>query len=444
MLKTLTGNFSNIIKKVRGQGRLTEDNIAEALAEIRLALLDADVGLPVVDEFLAAVKAQSLGAQVARNINPGQAFVTIVQRQLAAVMGGEHAELSLKKSPAVVLFCGLQGAGKTTSMAKIAKLLKTAQKKRVVLGSTDIRRPAALEQLAVLAASAGVPYIDSDEKTDAVARGKDLLKTARRQLADVVLMDTAGRTVLDAAMMDEIRRLSAVVSPAETLFVVDAMQGQDAVNTAKHFHESLSISGIVLSKLDGDSRGGAALSARAVTGAPIKFVGIGEKIDDVQAFHPSRFASRLLGMGDLASLAEQAAAATGTAAARVLEKKLRKPHSFDLNDQLAQMQQMKKMGGLGAVVDKMPAAVAAKLQNAEDTGDKIKYMEAVIYSMTSQERSDPDVIKASRKRRIAAGAGVEVNLVNQLLTQHAQTRKMMKRFAKNPAGLMRMMNGMFG
>ncbi|MGI9297257.1 MAG: signal recognition particle protein [Gammaproteobacteria bacterium] len=439
MLKTLTRNFSDIIKKARGRGRLTAKDIDEALAEIRAALLDADVALPVADEFLAAVKTAATGAHIDRNMNPGRAFAAIVQRQLAEVMGGEHAGLVLKKSPSVVLACGLQGAGKTTNLAKIAKYLKT-RKKRAVLASVDVYRPAALRQLAALAETIGVPCLESKETTDAVARAADILKTARRRLADAVLMDTAGRTVLDDEMMNEIRALSSLLSPSETLFFVDAMQGQDAIATARKFHDAVGVSGIVLTKFDGDSRGGAALSARAVTGAPIKFVGVGEKPDDLQPFHPSRFASRILGMGDLESLAEQAAAAPSAVGA--LARTIRKPRDFDLNDQLAQMREIKKMGGIQSMADKMPAAIGDKMKNMEADAAKLGRMEAAICSMTSAERAHPEMIKASRKRRIAAGAGVEINLINQLLTQHEQARKMMKRFAKNPSGLARMMGAM--
>jgi signal recognition particle subunit SRP54 len=350
----------------------------------------------------------------------------------------------LKKSPAVVLACGLQGVGKTTSLAKIAKRLKEREKKRVLLASTDIRRPAALAQLKILSADIGVNYAESDNMSDAVSRGKELMNIAHRQLTDVVLMDTAGRTTLDDDMMDEIRRLAESLKPAETLFFVDSMQGQDAVNTARRFHDTLPLTGIVLTKFDGDARGGAALSARAVIGAPVKFVGVGEKPDDLQDFHPARFASRILGMGDLASLAEQAAEKTDQSVIRRLGKKLKKPDHFDLNDQLAQMQQMKKMGGVDAMVDKMPGMIADKLRGVEADGDKMKHMEAIIYSMTPGERAAPEIIKASRKRRIAAGSGATVNLVNQLLTQHEQTRKIMKRFAKNPAGMMRMMQNLLG
>ena len=439
MLKTLTRNFSDIIKKARGRGRLTEENIADSLGDIRLALLEADVAPPVADEFLAAVKTAATGERLARDINPGRAFAAIVHRELAAVMGGDHAELALKKTPAVVLACGLQGAGKTTNLAKIAKYLKS-RKKRVMLASVDIYRPAALRQLATLAAAADISCLESDESENATARAAEFLKAARRGLADVLLMDTAGRTVLDDAMMNEIRALSDILLPAEKLFFVDAMQGMDAVETARRFHEAVGITGIVLTKFDGDSRGGAALSARAMTGAPIKFVGVGEKPDDLQAFHPARFASRILGMGDLESLAEQVGDAP--AAAHALARTIRKPHSFDLNDQLEQMRGVKKMGGIQSLAEKMPSAISDKIKNMEADSSKLARMEAIICAMTPGERARPEIIKASRKRRIAAGAGVGVPLVNQLLAQHEHTRKMMKRFAKNPSGLARMMGEM--
>ena len=407
---------------------------------MRLALLDADAALPVVERFLDAVKQKALGMPISHN--PGQTFINIVRQEMADIMGGEQAQLILKKSPSVILACGLQGVGKTTNMAKIAKMLKTQNKKRVMLGSVDIRRPAALEQLSILAKSIDVTYADSDEKDDAIVRALDIVKTARRQLVDVILIDTAGRAVLDDEMMDEIRRLYQTLSPPETLFFVDSMQGQDAVNTAREFHKAVNITGIVLTKFDGDSRGGAALSARAITGASIKFVGVGEKMDDIQTFHPTRFASRILGMGDLESLAEQAAKAD-PAALRATANVLKKPSGFDLNDQLTQLRQMKKMGGIKAMAENMPDSVAEKIKNLDDDAIKIGQLEAIICAMTPQERSHPDIIKASRKRRIAAGAGVKVTKINQLLTQHQQTGKMMKKFAKNPAGLMRMMSGMF-
>ena len=311
MLKNLSRGFSRVVKQLRGRGRLTEENIAGALADLRAAMLEADAALPVAEQFLAAVKEQSAGLHIGRHMNPGQEFTRIVHHQLSELMGGDSAELILKKSPAVVLACGTQGVGKTTNLAKIAKTLKAGRKKRAALASVDIRRPAALRQLKILADSAAVDYIDSDETQNVAARAADILQSARRQLTDTLLLDTGGRLAVDEEMMNEIRQLAAAVSPSEILFFVDAMQGQSAVHAAKTFHDALSITGIVLTKFDGDARGGAALSAKFVTGAPVKFVGVGEKLDDLQPFHPSRFASRILGMGDLAGLAEQAAGDLG-------------------------------------------------------------------------------------------------------------------------------------
>lgn len=446
MLEILTKNFSQVVKRVRGRARLTEDNIQEALADIRAALLDADVALPVADEFLAAVKEDAVGRKVASSLNPGQAFTGVVHRRLTMLMGDANAPLRLKKAPAVVLACGLQGVGKTTNLAKIAKHLKTRLKKRVLLAGVDVRRPAAIEQLRILAESAQVPCFTDDDMSDAVLRAKRAVVAAQQELADVLLVDTAGRTALDDDMMDEIRRLDAALKPAENLFFIDAMQGQDAVNTARAFHETVPISGLVVTKFDGDSRGGAALSAKAVIGQPIKFVGVGEKLDDLELFHPDRYASRILGMGDIASLAEQVRDKTDAATMRRFDKKLRKkPGDFDLNDQLAQVRQMKKMGGLSSVLDKLPGNMTEKLSAAGvgDGGD-IKRMEAIICSMTPQERRQPEIIKSSRKRRIAAGACVNVADVNQLLQHHETTKKMLKRHGKNPAAMMRMMRQLLG
>lgn len=442
MLKGLARSFAGVIQRVRGQGRLTEADVDAALGDIRAAMLEADVALPVADAFLESARTRAVGAKLEKSMNPGRAFAEIVRAQLAEMMGGGHAALRLGKPPAVILACGLQGAGKTTSMAKIAKMLKDS-KKRVVLGSADIRRPAALEQLDVLAQAAGVPCIGSDETADATARAKDILSSARRQLADALLMDAAGRLAVDEEMMQEMAALRDALSPAETLFFVDATQGQDALNTARKFHETVPVSGIVLTKFDGDGRGGAALSARAVTGAPVKFIGVGERLEDIQPFHPARFASRILGMGDMESLAEQAVAAAGDGGARRAVKALKKPNAFDLNEQLEQIRQMQKMGGVGALAEQMPAGAAEKIQDAS-AGDRLKAMEAIILSMTPAERAAPEIIKASRKRRIARGAGAEVQDVNTLLAQHEQTRKIMKRFAKNPSGFMRMMGAALG
>ena len=440
MLKNLSRGFSRVVKQLRGRGRLTEENIAGALADLRAAMLEADAALPVAEQFLAAVKEQSAGLHIGRHMNPGQEFTRIVHHQLSELMGGDSAELILKKSPAVVLACGTQGVGKTTNLAKIAKTLKAGRKKRAALASVDIRRPAALRQLKILADSAAVDYIDSDETQNVAARAADILQSARRQLTDTLLLDTGGRLAVDEEMMNEIRQLAAAVSPSEILFFVDAMQGQSAVHAAKTFHDALNITGIVLTKFDGDARGGAALSAKFVTGAPVKFVGVGEKLDDLQPFHPSRFASRILGMGDLAGLAEQTAGDLG--AVKTMEQSIKNAGGFDLNAQLAQMRQMKKMGGLSALADKLPSDLADKFAGADDGGAAMKKMEAIICAMTPGERGAPDIIKASRKRRIAKGAGVEVSMVNQLLSRHEQTRKMMRKFSKNPGGMMRMLRGL--
>ena len=445
MFDSLTSQFSQVVKRLRGQARLSEENISSAMHDIRTALLDADVSLQVADEFLQRVKAEAIGKKVSASLNPGQAFVGIVHRQLTNLMGESSVPLRLGRAPSVILACGLQGVGKTTNLAKIANHLKTKQKKRVLLASADIHRKAAIEQLRILAESVQLPYYEDDEQQDSVRRAQSALKRARQELADVLLIDTAGRTVLDEGMMEEIRCLHKALSPSETLFFVDAMQGQDAINVARAFHDSLAITGLVLTKFDGDSRGGSALTAKAVTGQPIKFVGVGEKLDDLQAFHPDRFASRILGMGDIAALAEQVQEKTDLSALRRFDKKVRnKPNTFNLNDQLAQIQQMKKMGGVTSVLDKLPGNMTEKLgAMGADDGREIMQMEAIILSMTPTERRQPDIIKASRKRRIAAGAAVQVAKVNQLLQQHEVAKKMLKRHAKNPLAMMRMMQQFF-
>ena len=433
MLDNLSRQFANVIKKLGGQGRLSESNIADALADIRSALIDADVALPVADSFLAKVREGALGIR-ADSLNPGKLFVSIVRHQLSAMMGeGANSALNLKKQPAVVMICGLQGAGKTTTLAKIAKYLKTQNKKRVLLASMDVHRPAAIEQLRQLADNAGISYFDNGETGDALLRAGAVLPMARRQLADAVLVDTAGRTTLDADMMTELSALAKVLNPAETLFAVDAMQGRDAVNTAAEFGKTLPLTGIVLTKFDGDSRGGAALSAKAITGCPIKFVGNGEKADDLELFHPGRFAGRLLGMGDIAGLADMVRGKESVA------KKIVRA-DFNLNDQLAQLREMKKMGGIKGVLEKMPGNFGA--QAADDA--PARKMESAILSMTPAERANPDIIKSSRKRRIAGGAGVSVVDINQMLRQFEQTRKMMKKIAKKPGAAMRIMQSMMG
>ena len=444
MLKNLTQGLSHIIKKVRGQGRLSEENIKDAITEIRTVLLDADTALSVVDEFLDTLRQNVIGSKIDTSLNPGKAFIAIVQSQLTLLMGAENSSLRLKKSPAVVMACGVQGVGKTTNLAKIAKRLKEKDKRRVFMASVDVRRPAALEQLQILADSIGVSCLNSDKTSSALDRARLILPAAGRELADVVLVDTAGRTAIDAELMDEMRDLEKLLNPSEILFFVDAMQGQDALVGATEFNAAVPISGIVATKFDGDSRGGAILSAKAVTGCPIKFVGVGEKLDDLQLFHPTRFVSRLLGMGDIAGLAETLHEKIDVGAMQRLEKKIKKRDNFDLEDYLGQLQQMQKMGGMAGILDKMPSAIADKLGAAANDDKPIKMAQVIILSMTPTERRNAQIIKASRKRRIAAGSGVSVQDINRLLKQHEQAQKMMKKFSHNPAGLSRMMKGILG
>lgn len=444
MLEVISNNFAQLAKRLRGQARLTEENIQAAADDIREALIDADVALAVADSFVDEVRRDALGREVATALNPAQAFIGIVHNRLAALMGEANAPLNLRQSPAVVLACGLQGVGKTTNLAKIAGFLKKRLKKNVLLAGVDIRRPAALEQLATLAREAALPCFESDELSDAGARLQQAQRAAQQELRDVLLVDTAGRTTLDGEMMDEIVRLHGLCRPAETLFFIDALQGQDAVNTARAFGERLPLTGLVVTKFDGDSRGGSVMSARAVTGQPIKFVGTGEKPDDLEQFHPRRFASRLLGQGDIESLAEQMQEKTDAGALRKLSKKIgRKPAAFDLTDLLTQLRQMKKVGGLGSVLEKLPGNFSDKLAAVGHGSEQMKFMEAVILSMTPQERKTPEIIKASRRRRIAAGAAVSVAQVNQVMLQFEQTRKMMKKYAKNPMAMARMMGQAF-
>lgn len=443
MLEIIGKNFSQITKRLRGQARLTEDNIRDTVADIRTALIDADVALPIADQFIAEVKEAAMGRDVATSLNPGQAFIGIVHNKLTALMGDANAPLALRRAPAVVLACGLQGVGKTTNLTKIARFINKRLKKNVLLASVDIRRPAAVEQLATLAQQAGIAHFESDNMADAGERLSQAVRQAQQMLVDVLLVDTAGRTTLDDDMMDELARLHALGKPAETLFFIDALQGQDAVNTARAFHERLPLTGLVVTKFDGDSRGGSVLAAKAVTGQPVKFVGIGEKQDDLEPFHPNRYASRLLGMGDMESLAEQMQEKTDAGAIRRLSKKIgKKPAAFDFTDMLEQLRQMKKIGGLGGVLEKLPGNLSDKLAATGGGSDQLKFMEAVILSMTPQERKTPDIIKASRRRRIAAGAAVSVAQVNQVILQFEQTRKMMKKYAKNPMAMARMVGQM--
>jgi signal recognition particle subunit SRP54 len=443
MFENLTQRLSQVVKELRGEARLTEQNIGDALREVRLALLEADVALPVVREFIANIKAKAVGEEVVGSLTPGQALIGLVHRELTALMGGAAAPLSLAtQPPAVVLLAGLQGSGKTTTAGKLARLLKDEQKKKVLVVSADVYRPAAIEQLRLLAAQVGVDFYPSTADQQPVAIAQGAVDWARKHYHDVVIVDTAGRLGVDEAMMREIEALHAAVHPIETLFVVDAMQGQDAVNTAKAFRDSLPLTGIVLTKLDGDARGGAALSVRHITGAPIKFAGVAEKINGLEVFHPERMASRILGMGDVLTLIEEAQKSVDVEEAKKLAKKVKTGKGFDLTDFKAQITQMRKMGGLAGLVDKLPAEIARAAQGATVDERRIARIEGIIDSMTPQERAKPEILKASRKRRIAAGAGVTVQEVNQLLNQFEQTQKMMKMVAKG--NLQKMMRGMRG
>ncbi len=443
MLDNLTQRLSGVIKTLRGQARLSESNIQDALREVRLALLEADVALPVVKEFTAQVKQAALGQEVLSSLTPGQALVGIVHRELTKLMGEHNDALNLTTvPPAVILMAGLQGAGKTTTSGKLAKLLREQMKKKVLLVSCDVYRPAAIEQLRILAQQLEIDFFASDISQKPRDIALAALDYARKHHHDVLIVDTAGRLAINAAMMEEIQQLHAAVNPIETLFVVDAMTGQDAVNTAKAFGEALPLSGIILTKLDGDARGGAALSVRHITGKPIKFVGVSEKLNGLEAFHPERMASRVLGMGDVLSLIEDAHREIDHAEAEKLAKKIKSGHGFDLNDFKMQIVQMRKMGGMSALMDKLPAQLGQAAAGAKMDDRAVNRTEGIINSMTMQERSHPELIKASRKRRIAAGAGVQVMHVNQLLNQFEQTQKMMKMFSKG--GIGKMMRGMKG
>ncbi len=446
MLDNLTQRMARVMKTLRGEARLTESNIADALREVRLALLEADVALPAVKAFIAAVKEKAVGEEVIGSLSPGQALIGVVHRELTALMGEAHSGLNLAtQPPAIVLMAGLQGAGKTTTVGKLAKLLKETQKKKVLVVSCDVYRPAAIEQLKTVAAQAEVDFFPSAVGEKPVDIARNAVDWARKHYHDVVLVDTAGRLAIDAAMMKEIAELHAAVSPIETLFVVDAMLGQDAINTAKAFSETLPLTGVILTKLDGDSRGGAALSVRHVTGKPIKYAGVGEKLSGIEPFHPERMASRILGMGDVLSLIEEARKGIDEKKAVDFAKKIKSGKSFDLNDFKEQIGQMRKMGGMSSLMDKLPAqfAQAAGQLPAGSEDKMVRRIEGIINSMTPGERSKPDLIKASRKRRIATGAGVQVQEVNRLLNQFEQMQKMMKQFSKGGMGkLMRGMKGM--
>lgn len=445
MLDNLTQRLSRVVKTLRGQARLTEDNIQDAMREVRLALLEADVALPVVKDFIARVKEKAVGQDVVGSLTPGQALVGVVHDELKALMGGAHIGLNLAtQPPAVILMAGLQGAGKTTTTGKLGKLLHERMKKKVLAVSADVYRPAAIEQLKAVSAQAGIDFYPTTPDQKPVDIALAVLDHARRHYYDVVLFDTAGRLAIDAAMMDEIKAIHAAINPVETLFVVDAMLGQDAVNTARAFNEALPLTGVVLTKLDGDARGGAALSVRHVTGKPLKFAGVGEKLTGLEEFHPERMASRILGMGDILGLVEEARRGVDEEKARAFAEKLKTGKGFDLNDFKEQIGQMRKMGGLASMMDKLPAQfsqMAGKLQGGVEE-KAIGRIEGIINSMTPLERAKPELLKASRKRRIAAGAGVTVQEVNRLLNQFEQTQKVMKQFSKG--GMQKMMRGMKG
>ncbi len=447
MFENLTERLSRTVQQLRGKGRLTEDGIKETLREVRIALLEADVALPVVQAFIGEVREKALGQEVLKSLTPGQAMVKLVHDELVQIMGVENEALDLKAQPPVtILLAGLQGSGKTTTTAKLARLLIEQEKKRVMVVSVDVYRPAAIEQLKTLAGQVGAVFQPSTVSQKPADIARDALAEARRQMCDVLLVDTAGRLHVDAEMMSEIRDVHAAVNPHETLFVVDAMTGQDAANTAAAFNDTLPLTGIVLTKTDGDARGGAALSVRHITGKPVKFLGSGEKTDALQAFHPERVASRILGMGDVLSLVEEVHRKVDQQEAEKLVKKIRRGRGFDLEDFRGQLEQMQNMGGLGGLVDKLPGMsnipdrVKSQVDNHQ-TGQMI----AIINSMTPQERRFPDVIRGSRKKRIATGSGTQIQVVNRLLKQHAQMQKMMKKMGKGGmAGMMRKMSKMQG
>ncbi|PJE79955.1 Signal recognition particle protein [invertebrate metagenome] len=445
MFENLTERLSRTLKSVTGKARLTEDNIKDTLREVRMALLEADVALPVVREFVNRVKERAIGQEVQDSLSPGQAFVKIVQHELIDVMGTANDGLNLAtQPPAVILMAGLQGAGKTTSVAKLGKWLKERQKKSVMVTSVDVYRPAAIKQLETLAKETELTFFPSSTEQKPVNIAQNALHEARIQHSDVLIIDTAGRLHIDDAMMEEIRELHDSINPIETLFVVDAMTGQDAANTARVFNDVLSLTGVILTKADGDSRGGAALSVRQVTGKPIKFIGMGEKIDALEPFHPDRIASRILGMGDVLSLIEEAERKLDKKKADKLANKLKKGKTFDLEDFRDQLQQMKKMGGIAGLMDKLPG-MGDMSQQMQGQGDSKMFvrMEAIINSMTPAERKNPDIMNGSRKRRIAQGSGSQIQDINRLVKQHKQMSKMMKKVSRK-GGMAKLMRGMGG
>lgn len=444
MFENLTERLSKTLRDLRGVGRLTEDNVKDTLREVRMALLEADVALPVVREFVDHVRERAVGQDVLKSLTPGQALVKIVHDELVAVMGEANEGLDLNvRPPAVILMAGLQGAGKTTSVAKLARYLREREKKSVLVVSADVYRPAAIDQLQTLAREVEVEFFPSDPSQDPVAIAEGALDYARKHFNDVVIVDTAGRLHVDEAMMGEIQRLHAAIEPAETLFVVDSMTGQDAANTAKAFGDALPLTGVVLTKADGDARGGAALSVRHITGRPIKFIGVGEKTTALEPFYPDRLASRILDMGDVVSLVEEVQRKVDHQQAERLAQKFKKGQGFDLEDFRDQLQQLGKMGGMASLLDKLPGMANIPDAVRNQVNDKeFRRLEAIISSMTPHERRHPDLIKGSRKRRIAAGSGTQVQDVNRLLKQFTQMQKMMKKMKKG--GMAKMMRGLKG
>ena len=444
MFESLSDRLSQSLKKISGKASLSEKNIQETLREVRMALLEADVALPVVKEFVEQVKQRAVGTEVSSSLNPGQQFLKIVQAELEAVIGEKNESLNLAaQPPAIILMAGLQGAGKTTSVAKLSRYLQDREKKKVMVVSADVYRPAAIQQLKTLASEVGAEFFPSEASQKPVDIVNSAIAAAKTKFADVLIIDTAGRLAIDEEMMAEIKQVHAAANPIETLFVIDAMIGQDAVNTAKAFNEALPLSGVILTKVDGDARGGAALSVRQVTGKPIKFLGVGEKVDALEPFHPERIASRILGMGDVLSLIEEVERKVDKVKAEKLAKKVLKGKGFDLEDLREQLQQMKNMGGMAGLMDKLPGmGNMAQMAQQNDVTSQFGRMECIIDSMTPKERANPDILNGSRKRRITSGSGTSIQDLNRLLKQHKQMGKMMKKMKGK--GIQNMMRGMGG
>jgi signal recognition particle subunit SRP54 len=447
MFDSLTSKLTSSLQKLTGKGRLTEDAVRETLREVRIALLEADVALPVVQKFVADISEKAVGQEVLQSLTPGQALIKIVHEELIQLMGSENEQLDLRaQAPVVIMVAGLQGSGKTTTTAKLARQLINDQKKRVMVASCDVYRPAAIEQLQTLAGQVGADFFKSDASQEPAAIAQAALKEARQKSSDVLIIDTAGRLHVDQAMMDEARRIHQAVNPHETLFVVDSMTGQDAANTAAAFGAALELTGVILTKTDGDARGGAALSVRQVTGKPIKFLGVGEKTDALQPFYPERIASRILGMGDVLSLVEDVQRKVDHEKAQKLANKMRKGRGFDLEDFRGQLEQMMNMGGIGSLMDKLPGMGQVPAQMKSQVDDRsTRHMIAIINSMTPQERRFPDIIRGSRKKRIAQGSGLQIQAINKLLKQHGQMQKMMKKLGGGGMGkMMKQLNRLQG